>query len=341
MKQTLTAKDHYWRRLAQVPIITLASLLVVGTAVVPHVGADQFDDQIRALQQLNAQNQDSLGQLQLQAASYQEVVNQLQTQIAQLQGLINDNLAKQADLQAKIDQNEQELARQRKVLGENIKTMYVDGQMTTIEMLATSKNLSDFVDKEEYHTAVENKIQDTLHKISDLQNQLKTQKIQVERLLADQQAQQAQLDANRAQQAKLLAYNQAQQADFNNQIKSNQSKIADLRRQQAILNSKNDIGSAVPGDPGHGGYPNAWNSAPQDSMVDPWGMYNRECVSYTAYRVHQDYLLGKNTYDMPYWGGVGNANQWDDNARAAGIPVDTTPKVGSIAVSNAGTWGHV
>ncbi|HCM51750.1 TPA: hypothetical protein DIS56_01300 [Candidatus Saccharibacteria bacterium] len=43
---------------------------------------------------------------------------------------------------------------------------------------------------------------------------------------------------------------------------------------------------------------------------------------------------------MPYWGGRGNANQWDDNARAAGIPVDGSPQVGDVAVSNAGYYGH-
>lgn len=43
---------------------------------------------------------------------------------------------------------------------------------------------------------------------------------------------------------------------------------------------------------------------------------------------------------MPYWGGVGNANQWDENARAAGIPTDYSPRAGDVAISNAGYYGH-
>lgn len=43
---------------------------------------------------------------------------------------------------------------------------------------------------------------------------------------------------------------------------------------------------------------------------------------------------------MPYWGGSGNANQWDDNARAAGIPVDRTPRIGDVAIWNGGYYGH-
>jgi surface antigen len=66
-------------------------------------------------------------------------------------------------------------------------------------------------------------------------------------------------------------------------------------------------------------------------------MYNRECVSYTAWKVYQTYGY------MPYWGGSGDANQWPGDAEAAGIPVGTTPKVGSVAIYMGGAsdpWGH-
>jgi surface antigen len=113
-----------------------------------------------------------------------------------------------------------------------------------------------------------------------------------------------------------------------------------LHRQQIIANSKYNIGPAGVGVNCGGGYPAKWCNISQDSVIDSWGMYNRECVSYTAFKVHMDFLTGRDSRDMPYWGGVGNANQWDDNARAAGIPVDNNPTPGSIAISNAGYYGH-
>jgi peptidoglycan hydrolase CwlO-like protein len=338
MKQKSTKKHQIKNYLSGALLILAATLMLVGSAVSP-AKADSFDQQIAALQQANAANLNSLGALQSQAASYQDAINQLQAQINALQQLIDANLTKQHDLQAEIDKNQAELDRQRELLGQDIKSMYVDGQPSSIEILASSKNLSDFVDKEEYRTSVQKKIQDTLKRINDLQVQLGAQKQQVDQLLSEQKDQQSQLDSDRATQASMLSYNQSQQAAYNNQISANQAKIADLRRQQAIANSQFNIGN-MRGDPGNGGYPSVWANARQDSMVDSWGMYNRECVSYTAYMVHQDYLAGKNSRDMPYWGGRGNANQWDDNARAAGIPVDNNPTPGSIAISNSGTWGH-
>jgi surface antigen len=69
-------------------------------------------------------------------------------------------------------------------------------------------------------------------------------------------------------------------------------------------------------------------------MLDNWGMFNRECVSYTAWKVYQTYGY------MPNWGGHGNANQWPDSARAAGIPTGSTPKAHSVAISMGGAYGH-
>jgi len=72
-------------------------------------------------------------------------------------------------------------------------------------------------------------------------------------------------------------------------------------------------------------YPSRWKNAPQDSLVDDWGMYNRECTSWCAWKLHKKgYNIVHSTKD---W----NANRWDDNARAIGITVNKTPEVGAIA----------
>ena len=325
-------------RLRGALLLLAAAVTMLGAVVVP-VQADQFDEQIAELQKQNSASRSTLSVLKEQAASYQDAIAILQSQINALQQVINDNLAKQQALQAEIEKNQLELARQRGLLGQDIKTMYIDGEPSSIEVLATSKNLSDFVDKEEYRSSVQTKIQETLKKITLLQQELSRQKQEVDQLLKDQQAQQADLDAKRAQQAGMLSYNQKQQADFNKQISANQTKIGDLRHQQALINAQFNIGN-MRGDPGNGGYPSIWANAAQDSMVDTWGMYNRECVSYAAYMAHQDYLAGKNDRDMPWWGGRGNASEWDDNARAAGIRVDSTPTPGAIAINNSGFYGH-
>src|SRR3989338_1000613 len=64
------------------------------------------------------------------------------------------------------------------------------------------------------------------------------------------------------------------------------------------------------------------------------GVCTTESASYTAFKV-----ASSGRY-MPYWGGRGNAKQWDDNARGAGIPVDSNPRSGDVGISNNGVYGH-
>lgn len=122
-------------------------------------------------------------------------------------------------------------------------------------------------------------------------------------------------------------------AELNRLSEQQQQQIRALLADQPAAN-QTLAGSVVSGGAWHGGYPDHWNGAQQDSLVDSWGMYNRECVSYAAWKVHQTFGT------MPYWGGIGNANQWIHNSRAAGIPTGKTPRVHSVAISMAGYYGH-
>ncbi len=321
--------------LKRLPLLAVCGVFLAGVlSPVVIVSADSFQDQINQLNAQKAVTQGSLSALQLQAADYQDAISKLEAQISGLQAAIAANTARQVELQAEIDAAQAKLDRQRAGLSQDLKAMYVGGQMSAVEMLATSKSLSDYINAETYSSAVQNKIQSTLAEITALQNELKAQKAEVEQLLAEQSQQKASLDSAQGQQQSLLAMNESQQATYNQQIKQTNAQIATLRAQQLAANGALN-GQVVPGDPGHGNYPANWDSpTPQDSVFDSWGMYNRECVSYTAWKVFETYG------QMPYWGGVGNANQWPGDARAAGIPTGSTPRVHSVAISTSGFYGH-
>ena len=313
--------------------LLIGSVMAGATFVGGLVKADQFDSQINALEQQNSGLQAQSDSLAATASTYQQAIDALAGQINSLQQNIVNTQSQIDALQKQIDQAQSQLDQQKAVLAENIRTMYLEGDITTSEILASSKDLSDFVNKQEYRNSVADKVKDSVDKINSLKAQLTKQQHQLQGLLADLQAQQNQLQAQQNQQAQLLSYTEAQKASYDQQISANNSQIMSLRAQQAALNRQLG-GVPVAGDPGHGGYPAVWNNAAQDSMIDNWGMYNRECVSYTAWKVYQTYGY------MPYWGGAGNANQWPGDARAAGIPTGSVPKVHSVAIWNVGAFGH-
>lgn len=83
-------------------------------------------------------------------------------------------------------------------------------------------------------------------------------------------------------------------------------------------------------------YPSKWRDAIQDSIVDDWKYYNRECVSFVAWRLSQKKKYkGKKPSEVPFYH-LGNAWDWNN--------VDskyhkTTPKVGDVALFGPGAWG--
>lgn len=337
MKNMSIAKFKSMGRMAG--ILVIGAILAFGILSVKYAQADQFDEKIRALQNQNDKKQQNVAQLGAQAKNYQDAIHKLEQQISSLQAQIDANQKEVEKLQVKINAAEVELDKQKKLLGEDIRAMYVEGQVSTLEMLASSKDLSDFVDKQAYRSAVQDKITNTLDTITALKHKLRAQQDERHQRIEDQQAMQNQLSNQNSQKQELLSANESQQANINNQISHNQKQISELRSQQAAANAALFAGANVQlggaCDTSHGDtYPSPWCSAAQDSMLDSWGMYNRECVSYTAWKVYES---GRH---MPYWGGRGNANQWDDDAIHDGIPVDSRPRAGDVAIKNSYPYGH-
>lgn len=86
-------------------------------------------------------------------------------------------------------------------------------------------------------------------------------------------------------------------------------------------------------------YPTDLKTAAKDSIRDPWGYHNRECTSFTAWRLSsQNHIQFSNcSYAGQMWG---YAMDWGNAARAAGITVDNLPVRGCVAWYTSGP-GHV
>lgn len=333
-------------------LLAIAGFLVFGATVVPNVWADTLSEQIRNLQRENAARRDSLDALRAKATGYQDEIEQLQGQIDAVQRSIDENQAKQNELQAKIEENQRLLESQKSMLAADIKAMYLDGDISTIEMLASSKNLSDFIDKDTYRNAVQAKIQQTLKKIETLQAELGKQKAEVEALLQEQRTRRDQIEASRAQQARLLSMNKSEQAAYDKEIKATSSRIAELQAEQIRINCAG--GKCATGVPGGGGY--QWgdayclhrgvpdppcgeydwgypNAAYPRNLYDPWNYGYRNCTSWVAFKLNQ---AGKSGFSS-----LGNAKKWKDNVPGSWVSYGSGARVGDAAVTTGGNYGHV
>lgn len=331
----------------KVSLVVMAAV-VAGAGIFQSAGsvfARNYDAEIQQKEAEAEKYQAESSRLERVAGTLQEALDELNRQIATIQGQIAETQKKHDQLAAEIAKNQKAIERNRKALGRILSDLYVDGQISPLEMLASSNNIGDFVDKQEQRNTLRTSLNGKIKDIKELQRKLEEDKKAVERVIRDQESQRAQVAAKQAQQAKLVEETRSDQAAYASLAASRNAEANRLREEQAAAiraalaaaqRRSGGSGAAVPpASPGGGGYPAVWRNAPLDAYVDNWGLYSRQCVSYVAWKVASTGRF------VPHFGGQGNANQWPSTTARYGIPNGKTPRAGSVAVWYVGYYGHV
>lgn len=329
MHKTMTFKSKIFFNRVTAGVCAVVFCLAQTSAVY----ADYYDDQINAIKNQVTQFQDQAAQLHTQADTLQNQLNTISNQQSEVQAQILGTQIKLQQLTQQIQNTQVQIDNQMKALALTLRDIYLDSNVSPLEMVASSNSISDFIDKQQYRNALRNHIQDSLKQVKQLKVTLDAEKASTEQTLADQTGMQRQLVSQQKNKDDLLAQTQGQESNYQQLVGQKNQEIDKLRKAQAAANLKWS-GGRVNFQARGGGYPSFWADIPLDSTADDWGMYNRECVSYAAFRVASS---GRH---MPYWGGVGDAIEWPGNARAAGIPVSGAPKASDVAIWPVGHYGH-
>lgn len=326
----------------------VVSLVLVGTSISfmqsRPVSADQYDDRIRALQADMARFQAEADRLNGEAITLGNTLAQITNEKNALQAQVDVSQAQYDKLVVDIANTETEIKENQDALGGTIADLYVDDNISPVEMLASSQNIGDFLNKQEYRNTVKDQLSSTIKKVKDLKVQLTTQKEEVEKVLAQQKVARDELVAKQNQQASLLAQTQNDESRYQGLIKDNAAAIAEARAVQAALRARsNSTGGYTIVDAGSlSAYP--WNASNCPMMSwystggsdgnggDGRGYGCRQCASYVAWRIARE------TGIYYRWG---NGGDFARNAINAGYQnLGRTPQPGSIAVL-WGTPGHV
>lgn len=336
MKQKPTT--HRFRSLVSRTLLVCATVYLA-IAMPMAAFADRFDDQIKGIEGQISGYQQQAAELRSRADTLQNALNALIAEKNTLQAQINLNQAKFDKLSADIQANEEKLSRQKKTLNKTIVQIYTNSNTSPIVMLASTKSVNEYVSAQQVRGSVRDQMKNAMEQVKKIKAELSDQKTQVEQVLNDQNQQKQVLAAKEAEQANLVAQTRGEEAAYQNMIATKNSEIGSLRAQQAAANAAAaqtyNVQNLVAGAScASSGYPAIWCDHPMDTIVDTWGMYNRECVSYTAWRV------AKSGRHMPYWGGRGDAKMWPGSAAQDGIPTGSEPRVGSVAIMYGGAYGH-
>jgi len=329
--------------------VALVAVILVVTASIMWVNrpvsADQFDDKIRALQADMSRYQAESDRLNAEATTLANALAQIRNEKNALQSQVDLSQSQYDQLLIKIAETEKQILDNQNALGSTLASLYVDDDISPVEMLASSKDISEFLNKQEYRNSIKKELSSTINRVKDLKVQLGTQKTEVEKVLNEQKSARDALAAKESEQASLVAQTRNDEATYQGLIKNSAAGIAEAKAQQAALRARaNSTGGFTLVDSGSlSDYPwNASNCPMQGYMStggangnggDGRGYGCRQCVSYVAWKIAKEIGV--------YYNNWGNGGQWAQSAIRAGYKnLGSRPETGSIAVM-WGNPGHV
>lgn len=346
MKQKISIKRLPLKRISLgvvAMVVGIAFSIPPVTSQVEALSLDEYNRQIQQLQGEINQFQSQARDLRSRGDTIQVAVDALNKDIAAIQVQINIAQAKVDHLKTQIALNEQKIKDGKSDLGETIANMYVDDEISPLEMLASSKNISEYVDKQEFRSSVRDRLTSTIAEIKKLKSELEKQKVGVEYEIGQQKNSQLALDSKRAEQQQLLDQTRGDEAAYQRLASDKKATQTRLSEQYQAALRATFSGSSVLARGVDGDYP--WNSS-NCPMVSPYagapayyssggangnggdgyGYGCRQCASYAAWRVAKE--TGR------YPSGWGNAINFPAAAERAGYTVSTEPRPGSLGVMN-------
>ncbi len=182
--------------------------------------------QTTQLEQDIAANEAYLVELQQQENTLQAKVSQLETEVANETKKIELTQTTIDTLKIKIEETIAELDRQKGILKNAIVTLYKEGNITTIELLASSDSYTDFINQQEYLSRIKDRIHESAKRVEKLRDDLEAEKKNQDDLLLKLEAQRDNLRSKKAEQQRLLEQTQGEEARY-------QAIVEDLQTQKA------------------------------------------------------------------------------------------------------------
>ena len=311
-------------------------LLIVGVAVrTSAYNCRPGDTACESAKSNMQQNKTEAYEYTKKAESVGEAIKQLDSEIATLNAEISASETKLTELNAEIEKTEKKLAENQAVLAEMLINMHFSTDSEPITILAGSKSISDFAEKQAREDVAKQEIAAASERVKQLKTDLNKQKTEAEIALKSSEDKRALVVSKQSSQ-KTLQEQYSKSAD-------DASALASYWEEQlkalAWTPPSNSTGNGSRNWGANNTYPYRYN-CPQDNVrYSAYGGAVCQCTSYASYKAYERWGIS-NT-----WGGHAynyvNAVGYLVPSTGVRTYVDKNPAAGTIAIQLGGAYGHV
>lgn len=270
--------------------------------------ADELEDQKDAAEAEKTSLSEKLNKIIADMESTQNQLSEKEKEIEQVENEL---------IQAKVDANTQ-----YESMKTRIKFMYESGGVQFVEMLMTSENMGDFLNKAEYVAKISEYDRQELIRYQDTVKQVEEKEEQVQQEYEELNTLQTQLISQQTEVQEMISSNEAKIADIQKQIDENAATLSELKaaaEEQARLQSEAASGNNYIAPSGGG------------TVVSGNGYFTHPCPGYS--------------YQSSYFGEIREfevgGHKGHDYAAAEGTPTYAAA-AGTVIIANysssAGNW---
>ena len=269
------------------------------------------------------------------AESVGEAVKQLEAEINTLNAEIKESEEKVANLTSEIEKTEKKLAENQSALAEMLINMHFSTDSEPITILAGSKSISDFAEKQAREDVAKQEIAAASERVKQLKTDLNKQKTEAEIALKSSEDKKSLVVSKQSSQRSL-------QEQYNKSA-DDASALASYWEEQlkalAWTPPSNSTGNGTRSWGANNTYPYRYN-CPQDNVrYSAYGGAVCQCTSYASYKAYEKWGI-TNT-----WGGHAynyvNAVGYTVPSTGVKTYVDKNPAANTIAIQLGGAYGHV
>lgn len=220
--------------------LSASILMLTGAPVSASVLSDR-DAVNRQLEQQKA----ALNEVRGEVSTLQGRLAALDQSINTLNARINQNSREVAAVEQEIARQEAELVVRKNQSKELVRTVYQQSQVSSLEILVGSNNLSDFIDKSQYLDSAREKVTVVADQISALKDQLAKRRTALEANRRELAANRQAVGVERAKQAELLVSTQGQESAYQAQVEKTKQQKAALESQIAAMSRSGRVSGAA------------------------------------------------------------------------------------------------
>ncbi len=307
--------------LVSIAVIAGGGFAVLQLAPTSAQSVQQLEGEINQLESRIQDSQDRLQELRDRENTLENRLEILRTDIDKKEAELQQTREEIAATEAEIRETERELERQKEQMQDNATTLYKEGDPSTLEMLFSSDDFSDFIDRKQYLDSVKKSLDESARKVKQLQDKLQEEKATLEEKRQEQAREKQALQSRRSEQQRLLEETRGQESRY-------QEKLEELKRQRQEAQealSNIDLGQIasegpveagdVIGKVGHTGYSswyhlhfeirnNGAHTDPNPYLNDGWSRPTGGAVT-QAYGISSSNYIGGVHPGIDY-GGAGN-----------------------------------